>query len=197
NKGTHWYMLDLAAWSALQMLYIVEFANFYSQDTLGKGWNTGAVGAMGGTTGSAYHTIKTTGAHNQYRWIEDPFSNVSTWIDGFVASSRTVYAAASNTGYAGGTTDLENTGITLPSSNFATGLGYSEQAAWAFIPDAASNGSASTYLTDRVYSYSGTCVACVGGSYSDYDYYGLFYLYASYNASDTDAYIGSRLLYNP
>lgn len=198
NKGNNWYMLDLAAWSAIQLLYLVEYATFYSQDALGKGWNTGAVGNVGGTAGAAYHTIKATGAHNMYRWIEDPFSNVRDWIDGFYASGRAVYAGASDTGYAGGTSDLTRTGITLPTSNsFATGLGYSEDAAWAFIPDAASGGSASTHLTDYVYSSTGDRVASVGGLYSDSDSSGLFCLSAYSYASSAYAHIGSRLLYNP
>lgn len=197
NKGSKWYMLDFATWSAIQMLYLVEYANFYSQDKLGTGWNTGSAGTMGGTTGAAYHTLKVSGAHNQYRWIEDPFSNVMDNIDGFVASSRTVYAGVSDTGYTESISGLQNAGITLPSSNYATGLGYSDQAAWAFIPDTASGGSGTTYLTDRVYSNAGTRVARVGGGYSSYDDYGMFYLAASGNASSTDGCYGSRLLLIP
>ncbi|MBQ9612225.1 MAG: hypothetical protein IJV14_06510 [Lachnospiraceae bacterium] len=197
NKGSNWYMMDLASWSAIQMLYLIEFATFYSQDALGKGWNTRSVGTMGGTTGAAYHTIKTTGAHNQYRWIEDPFSNVLDNIDGFIASSRAVYAGVSDTGYTGTTNDLANTGITLPSSGAIQGFGYSADTPWAFIPDTASGSDYTTYVTDRVGSNAGTCVACVGGSYSDYDYYGFFYVYAYYTASGTSAGYGSRLLYIP
>ena len=197
SKGTHWYMLDFATWAAVQMLYLVEYANFNSQDALGKGWNTGSVGTMGGTTGAAYHTIKTTGAHNQYRWIEDPYSNVLDWIDGFVTSSRVVYTAASDHGYAGGTSDLESTGIRLPSSAYATGIGYSEQAAWAFIPDAASGGSETSYLTDYVASNTDVRVAGVGGNFIDDAYYGMFYLSASIDTSSAYASRGSRLLYNP
>ena len=28
NKGSQWYMLDLASWAAIQMLYLVEFADW-------------------------------------------------------------------------------------------------------------------------------------------------------------------------
>lgn len=197
NKGNKWYMMDFATWSAIQMLYLVEFANFNSQGKLGGGWNTGSIGQMGGTTGAAYHTVKISSNHNQYRWIEDPFSNVLDNIDGFVASSRNVYAGVSDTGYTGGTTGLVNTGITLPSSNYATGLGYSAEAAWAFIPDTASGGSATTYLTDRVHRDSGVRVARVGGNYGAYGDSGLFFLSADFNASSTYGIFGSRLLYIP
>ena len=47
---------------------------------------------------------------------------------------------------------------------------------------------------DRVNSNSGTYVAYVGGNYNDNDNYGLFYLNANNNASNTNANIGSRHL---
>lgn len=197
NKGSKWFMLDLASWSAIQMLYLIEFGTFDSQTVLGKGWNTGSVSNVGGTTGAAYHTIKATGAHNQYRWIEDPFSNVMDNIDGFIADGRAVYAAANDNGYAGDKSDLVATGVTLPSSGCITGFGYSEQAPWAFIPDTASGTDYTIYVTDRVSSSTGAQVARVGGSYGGHASYGMFYLSANSYASYTYAYYGSRLLYIP
>ena len=170
-KSNGWRMLDYATWSALQMLYLVEFANFNSQTALGKGWNTGSVGTMGGTDGAAY-------------------------IDGFVASSKKVYTETDKSKYVDTTTGLTNTNVTLPSSNYISGFGYSENAAWAFIPDAAS-GSETTYVTDRVNSGAGIRAAFVGGNFSDSDGYGFFYLFAVNDASNTVGGLGSRLLKEP
>ena len=198
NKSNGWRMLDIASWSALQMLYLVEFANFNSQKTLGKGWNTGSVGSMGGTDAAAYHTIQATGSHNQYRWVEDPFSNVMDWIDGIGASGRTVYTATGGGyTYTTSTTGLESTGVTLPSSNFITGYGYSDKAAWAFLPNAASGGSATTYATDYVNSDTGFKAVGVGGNCGDYDSYGFFCVFALSDASFTYGGLGSRLLKEP
>ena len=197
NKGSKWYMLDIASWSALQMLYLVEFANFHSQNTLGTGWNTGSISNCGGTTGAAYHTLKLSGAHNQYRWVEDPFSNVYDCVDGFVASSRAVYTGVNNAAFTDAASSLTATGITLPSSNFITGLGYSQECPYAFIPDTASGGDASTYIPDRVNSYTGTRALYVGGSCGSNDSYGFFYFNASIDASNTYGNLGSRLLYIP
>ncbi len=195
-KGTGWGMMDLATWSAIQILYLVEFANFDSQTTLGKGWNTGSAGTMGATGSAAYHTVKADGAHNQYRWIEDPFSNVYDWIDGFVGSKTKTYAAA-NDSYAGGNSDLNELGFALPSSGAIRGFGYSESAAWAFIPDTASGSDYTTYVTDRVNSNASLFPAYVGGDCSDGAIYGLFYLSAGSNASSTNSYLGSRLQKKP
>ena len=196
-KGTGWRQMDLKVWSAIQLLYLVEFANWHSQDTLGTGQNTGSVKNTGATTGAAYHTVKRSGNSNAYRWIENPFSNVYTWVDGFVASSKAAYVGTDPASYGDTTSGLEAAGITLPSSNYITGLGYSEKCAWAFIPDTASGGSTTTYIPDYVYSSSGTCVLCVGGGWSSDGGYGLFYFDAVCRASDASAFIGSRLLYQP
>ena len=196
-KGTGWRQMDLKVWSAIQLLYLVEFANWHSQDTLGTGQNSGSVKNTGATTGAAYHTVKRSGNSNAYRWIENPFSNINTWVDGFVTSSKAAYVGTDPASYGDTTSGLEAAGITLPSSQYITGLGYSEKCAWAFIPDTASGGSSTTYIPDYVSSSSGTCVLFVGGNYGSYGYYGLFCFYASYRASDADAYIGSRLLYQP
>lgn len=195
-KGAAWRQMDLKVWSAIQMLYLVEFADWYSQDTLGTGQNTGSIQATGATTGAAYHTIKRSGASNAYRWIENPFSNVYTFVDGYVASSRASYIATDPASYGDTTSGMEAAGITLPSSGFISGLGYSEKCAWAFIPDTAS-GAETTHVTDRVSSSTGVDVLYDGGYYDANGYFGMFYFSAYNGASVTYGSLGSRLLYQP
>ena len=196
SKGAKWWMLDLASWSALQLLYLVEFANFNSQATLGTGQDSGSVKASGGTTGAAYHTFKRSKNSNQYRWVEDPFSNVYDWIDGFIAVDKAAYVGLDNSAFTDQSNSLKKANITLPSSSFISGFGYSTVCPYAFIPDTAA-GSESTYVTDRVYSSAGTYALSVGGYCSANASCGLFFFYASDTASSTSAYLGSRLLYIP
>ena len=195
-KGTGWHQIDLKTWSAIQMLYLVEFANWHSQSVLGTGQDSGSVQNTGATTGAAYHTIKRSKASNTYRWIENPFSNLYTWVDGYVASNRASYISTDPASYGDTTSGMEAAGITLPSSGWISGLGYSEKCAWAFIPDTAS-GSETTYVPDRVFSNTSVCVLCVGGNYDAYTNYGLFCFNANYSASSAYATVGSRLLYQP
>lgn len=195
-KGTGWSMMDFASWSALQWLYLIEYADFDSQTTLGKGWNTGSVGAMGGTDAAVYHTLKATGAHNMYRWIEDPFSNVLDWIDGFIGSTSSVYLGTNPATYDGTTAALTKVGdLKLPSSNYITSFAVDENFPWALIP--ATSQSSEGYVHDKVLSSSSECPAYVGGNCLDYAYYGFFYLLAGYAASSTGGYLGSRLLLLP
>lgn len=196
NKGTGWRMLDLATWSAVQLLYLVEFANFKSQDKLGTGYDTGSVGAVGGTDAALYHTIKASKAHNQYRWIEDPYSNVLDCVDGFLGNKTDVYTAA-NTSYTGTTSDLQSLGFALPSSGAIHGFGYSANAPWAFIPDTASGSDYTTYVTDGMYSVTSLCPVCVGGLNFATASCGLFYFNTNNSASYTSKTLGSRLLKDP
>lgn len=196
NKGDNWWMIDIATWSALQLLFLVEFADFHSQNKLGTGYGSNSQ-ALGSTDAAVYHTYNGGNTTNQYRWIEQPWGRVLDWVDGFMASARACYLGTNNSTFTDATTNLKAADVTLPSSQYITGFGYSNKFPWAMLPDAASGGSASTYVPDYVSSNAGTHVLCVGGSFSSYVDYGLFYFIAFNNASFSDASIGSRLLYIP
>lgn len=195
NKGANWYTLDIATWSALQMLYLVESANFHSQSVLGTGHDTGLVGNTGGTTGASYHTLKRDNADNMYRWVENPFSQVYDWIDGILTSAKAVYTGVDNDRFTDDVGSLSETNITLPSSGFITGFGYSEECQYAFIPDAASGGQYTTYVTDKVNSSTAKNGVYVGGD--RYTNCGFFFFGSNYHPSGTSASLGSRLLYIP
>lgn len=198
NKGEKWYQQDLATWSAIQMLYLIEFANWHSQNTLGAGQNSGSLKDTGATTSAQYHTIKRNGNSNSYRWIENLFSNLFTFIDGVVASGPIIYISTNNNNYGDTISEMENTGINLPSTDYITGIGYSNQCPWAFIPDSSSNGSASTYIPDFVISKSSNvCLVWSGGFYNSGDTYGLFYFGANLGDTSSPSTIGSRLLFIP
>jgi len=196
NKGDKWWMLDIATWSALQMLYLIEFADFHSQNTLGKGYGSSSQ-VSGASDGAVYHTVNGGNTYNQYRWVEQPFGRVMDWVDGFMASSRKCYLGTDNATFADSTSALTAAGVTLPSSNYITGFGYSEEFPWAFLPDEASGGSASTFVPDYVYSFSGINALYVGGNYYSLDLYGFWYFYANNSATNTYGSLGSRLLYIP
>ena len=155
---------------------------------------------MGGTDGAVYHTIKAgtssdKNKHNQYRYVEDPFSFVYDWVDGFLGSKSATYTAALSS-YNGQQSQLTSLGFSLPNSGYIKNFGYNNNAPWAFIPsESGSPASASTYVTDYVSSGSSLYPVCVGGSYYDNGNGGLFCFGAYGSASDTLDGLGSRLLY--
>lgn len=198
NKGKDWWQIDLATWSAIQILYLVEFANWNSQSVLGKGNNTINVSKTGGTTGAAYHTLKRTGVNgNTYRWIENLYSNRSTFVDGFKLSSGIVYISTNNSNFDTSITNMTSTNIKI-SNGYITDFGYSNVFPWAFISIKGS-GSSTTYITDTVgTTYDGDIrVGCFGGDSSDNSEMGLFYINAWDVQSYKSLYRGSRLIFKP
>lgn len=140
--------------------------------------------------------MKRCGKSNSYRWIEDPFSNVFDWTDGFMGCEKGCRISAKDT-YTGDRDELEETGIGLASDGWISGFGYSKDAPWAFIPDAPvdDDDRERHSIGDFVWSWSSSLYpAYVGGHYSDYADYGFFYFNASIDASRTGGGLGSRLL---
>ena len=204
SKGADWYQWGLAQWNAIQLLYVVEFADWNSQAKIGQDYTNSNSASIntGGTDTMTYHTGRASGTDGkvsaQYRWIEGLWGNVLDWLDGINFNSRAAHACTNPANFADDTTtNYTAVGITLPSSNYITELGVSSACPWAMLPSAASGGSNSTYIPDYVHSASGWCVAFVGGSWNGGLGAGLFLLGGNYTSSDTASYVGSRLLFLP
>ncbi|WP_409969628.1 tail fiber protein [Bengtsoniella intestinalis] len=201
-KGTKWSLYDYASWCAVWLLYLVEFADWDSQSMIGRGYVDGsAAQSSGGTDTMTYFTGRAAGTDGltavQYRHIENPWGNVREFIDGINFSSRAAYVCTDHDNYADDTsTNYTAAGVTLPSSGWISGLGISTAFPWGFLPDTA-GGSETTYIADYVNSATGWTVLNVGGSYSYGSIAGLFYFYASYASSYSNASLGARLLYHP
>ena len=205
-KGSNWWQWGVAQWMAVQLLYLVEFADWNSQAKIGNGraYNNGSKQNSGGTDSMVYHTGRASGTENQqpvqYRHIENLWGNYYNWLDGLNFYNRAAYACTDPSLFADGTSsNYTAAGLTLPSTGYITGMGVSSALPWLMLPTAASSGSATKYVADNVESGTGWCVAHVAGYYytSSPGYYGMFYLYCNATASTKAAGIGSRLLFIP
>lgn len=206
TKGSKWYQWSIAQWQAVQILYLVEFADFNSQSKIGNGraYSSGSGQNSGGTDTMVYHTGRASGTENQqqvqYRHIESIWGNYRNFIDGINFSDRKAYVCLDPSKWADDTaTGYTDAGLTLPSSGYITGLDVSSDEPWLLLPTAASSGSETTYVPDYVYSYTGWCIAYVAGFYSTSypGLYGMFCLNGSNTSSYTSATLGSRLLFIP
>lgn len=94
-KGKGWQLYDVAAMSAIQMLYLVEYANNDSQTVIGKGYTIN-VDSTGKVTGGADTTIGLTGVPTGesgktnvvYRGVESLWGHLSVIIDGLMLSGE-------------------------------------------------------------------------------------------------------------
>lgn len=89
--GTTIWQWDFAAKFTVQLLYIVEFANWDSQACIGRGCGYGGIQNAGNSDAMQYHTgtpvanRATNSWGLQYRWIEGLWDNVYDWLDGCTA----------------------------------------------------------------------------------------------------------------
>jgi hypothetical protein len=203
SKGANWWQWGIAQLAAIQLLYLIEFADFDSQAKIGNGLarKKGSTKDSGGTDSMLYHTGREDGSDDkaavQYRHIENLWGNYYNWLDGINFSDRKAYVCTDPSKWKDDTsTNYTDAGLTLPSSGYIKSLGVSSSLPWLLLPTAR-GGSSNMYVSDYVSSNTGWCTAIVAGYYytsypSDY---GLFFLNGYNTSGDTSVDVSSRLLF--
>lgn len=199
--GTNWGLLDIETWSIIQMLYLVEFADYNCQKVVGAGRsnsssavNSGkmdSIGAKSGRLSNAEDGVV-------YRGMENLWGNVFQWLDGvnFDNSTGQAWISRNQSDYASGKTSSPYTklGYKCPyDSGYVKEVGCDANNPDIQLPKTY-GGSDSTYIPD--YSHSSHAVVCVGGDWSNGGYCGLWY-FASSSASTSNSDFGCRLLFKP
>lgn len=199
NMASGFQLRDIAAWCAYDLLYLVEYADFNSQAKIGQGIvNDTAAHKTGETDVMVYHTGRAAGTDGktavQYRGIENPWGNVSEFIDGINILTQVAFICTEPESYADDTNDnYKSCGFTTPDSGFIKELGFSSVFPWALLPDISGGGSSTTYIPDFVYSGLGERVLNVGGHITSEQEAGLFFFHAGVYSSGKSDKIGSRL----
>lgn len=204
--GNEYWQLDISMWITIWMLYIVEFANWDSQATIGYNCgnnsskeNTGSTDAMPYHTGTMQTSKTTYGVGLQYRYIEDPWGNVLDWCDGITFNQGDIYCFDNFTDYSD---DYTSTGAKLVGTRPTTGnwiknWGLSSEVGYEWFMYPSEVQGAQTEVPDYCYYYTSGVVLYVGGGYSQNAYRGLFYLSGNYGASYSGGSIGVRLQRRP
>ncbi|EJW97099.1 hypothetical protein EVA_14794 [gut metagenome] len=206
SKGAGWGLMDIAALSAIQMLFLVEYATNDSQKAIGRGYCDGNSGALrSGTCNNVPNlTGRPAGADGKvdvvYRGIEGLWGNIYEFVDGVNFNGTTFYICNDLSKYA----DDTSTGYTKLSYYLDSSNGYISQEGLdtgankhVMLPSATS-GSETTYYCDYKYSQnSGWRVLVSSGFWAYGSHCGLFYAGCYYSSSDSNSFIGSRLLYIP
>lgn len=188
NLGANIWQSDFAMRFTIWLLYIVEFADWNSQKTIGAGCgNNNGMHAMGYTDSMPYHTGTTQSSRDtygfgtQYRNIEGLWDNLCDWCDGCYNNSNGLNIILNPNNFS----DSSNgTLIGKPSNGYPSAFTVKNVSRTfpAFIPTAAS-GSDSTYSCDQwVFSTPYPCV-CVGGDYGPQSASGLFYIFCKMDST--------------
>ena len=201
NLGTDIWQFDFATLFTIWLLYLVEFADWNSQDKIGYGCgNNSATQNMGYTDSMPYHTgtIQTSrttyGLGTQYRYIEGLWDNIYDWCDGAYNNSNglnLILNPASFSDSSGGVS------VGIPSVGYSSKFLFKNVSGTfqMFIPTEA-NGSASTYSCDKWEFYSSDPCLCVGGYFRQSLNSGLFFITYSL-ISDSSTNRGCRLIKLP
>ena len=195
--GSTIWQSDIQIRMTLWMLYLVEFADWNSQKTIGKGCgNNSATENMGYTDSMPYHTGTTQssrdtyGLGTQYRNIEGLWDNVYDWGDGcyYNSSGLNIIQNPSNFSDSSG-----GTVVGVPSSGWPSKFDVADETGleWVIFP-VESNGSETTYSSDDWYFSASNPCLYFGGYYSQNGDYGLFFV-SYYAASYSSACFGCRL----
>ena len=207
NLGTKVWQYDFAMYWTIMMLYLVEYANWNSQATIGRGLsNNNSVENSGFCDSMIYHTgtnaaSRSTYGHTRYRYIEDLWGNVSDWCDGIYFSDTNIYCIKNPSAFSD-TTGGTNVGTRANTSGFtktwtnpsASGFEY------ALYPNSTDkNLYGDTYICDYYYYVSSYATLYVGGDYGHVqdEYFGAFFIDGSSSASTKVSNVGGRLIKLP
>lgn len=196
NLGAAYWQSDIQMRITIWMLYLVEFADWNSQNTIGYGCSpSGDLFNMGATDGMQYHTgttaaSRTTYGCTQYRYIEGLWDNVYDWMDGcyYNGSGLNIVTDPANFSDNG-----NGVAVGVPSNGYPSAFAVSTKAGleWVIYPTAAS-GSDSTYSADAWGFGSSYPCLCVGGNCVQDQFHGLFCVNCLV-ASGSNANVGCRL----
>jgi hypothetical protein len=192
----------------IQLLYLVEYADYNSQSKLGNGVNAKAwTGDFNGVSsggcdslGMKSGTLSDDNLHSViYRGLEDIYAGLWQFVDGINIKDYVTYICYDSDKYSGDTFDgsYHAVGYTnfKTSGQWITKLGYDANNPLVAMP-IEGNGSSSTGVCDLNWNAAGNMIALVGGHWN----YGLSCGFWCWNCSGASSLssvnVGARLLKN-
>lgn len=202
-KGPGFDLSTHKAWSAVKILYLVEFATWDSQAAIGGGVHGGSntvYVSAGLTDEMIYHTGKVSNdewPQIQYRWIEGPYGNSIEFCAGLVVQNLQVSILENGIR----SNPIYTLGSGISFGHIVKKLAFIPQHKWLFFPSEASTdglSDADRYLTDESYISNTETeeLIHVGDYYSRKNYGGMFVMYATY-ANNSSINYGYRYIYDP
>ena len=199
NLGANFWQMDFAQFWYVNMLFLVEFAD-WNGERIGRGCSTnGSKMNNGQTDAMGYHTGTTAASRDsygftQYRNIEGWWDNVYDWMDGCYYNSNGLNVISNPNNFSD---SANGTLVGTPSSGYPSDFTIPTASGleWALFPSAA-NGSQTTYVPDDWYFDGSSPCLYHGGSYGQDQSRGPFCVGYS-RASGSGGFIGCRLQERP
>lgn len=214
NRGAGWYQSYGALVACSQLLFLIEYNSFNTQQHIGNGVinqpsGTGNESQITGTTtnlgNASGETINTNGLSCvSYRGEENLWANIFKWVDGINVVPQGIhelYIADHNFTESKSDGHYKNAGITVAkATGYVSAFCYNEEYDWLFFPSEVLGDSAlpvGDYLYQAHDSTSAFLTALLGGDWSYGGSAGLFDWHLGNAPSHRYRYIGGRLAYVP
>lgn len=209
NRGSGWELQDFLTSSAIQLLYLIEYANFNSRATIGRGVvdktddgstnmavNTGATSSLGNASGKASGTDGLVSV--SYRGIENFWGNIWKWVDGLnIQADNKPWVADHSFASDTFTSPYTYLNGTLATTNgYAKDILFNSSIDCGFLATVV-GGSGNSYLCDYYWQNTGNRVALLGGCWNRGSTAGALCWHLNSASSIRDRIIGARLLYVP
>lgn len=199
NLGANIWQMDFAQMWYVGMLFLVEFAD-WNGERIGRGCSaSGSKENNGKTDAMQYHTGTTaanrdTYGYTQYRNIEGWWDNVYDWMDGCYYNSNGLNVIKNPNQFSD---SANGTLVGKPVAGYPSDFTIPTQSGleWALFPSAAA-GSTTNYVPDNWNFVGSNPCLRHGGSYSQSQVHGPFYVYCS-GTSNASTFIGCRLQERP
>ena len=211
NRETGWRQQDYDLISAIQLLYLVEYASFHSQSKIGAGitnvtdWaayndynplsvtgNSNSIGNATGNTAGAASALTESTKYLSYRGIENWYGHLWKWVDGININNNIPYVSNTQPFVDGTATGYTNLGITLINTSGWQNTLHKQSR--GFLPNSV-GASSTTKITDYYYQAAGWRIVKLSGAAGNGAIAGAFYLDANYASGDVYQGIGCRLAF--
>lgn len=170
--GEEYFIFDYAMAQTINMLYLVEFANWNFKNVIGYGCgNNNSIQNMGYTDAMQYHTGTTQasratyGLGTQYRYIEGLRDNVYDLMDGIYFSGQKIYYNNNPRTYLNNSNGQEVGEILNTSQKNISSFLLSSENSFLLLPSFNENAMANTYTCSYFYYSSGDRAGFFGSSY--------------------------------
>ena len=196
-NGTGWSQIDWNLLTAVQLLYLVEYANFNTQAMLGQGITASGVytdvtGSSNSLGNASSPSTNTDTQFMSYRGIENWYGQIYKFIDGVNIDSNVYYVNNNPATFADDvfTGDYISTGITTASaSGYVKDIVANKNGFVASVTGVIT----STFVPDYFFRNTGLRIMFFGGYSSAAASAGGFCLRANYAASYVGSLVGSGL----
>lgn len=200
NIGGEYWQFDYATWWTINMLYLVEYADWNCQKVIGYGCASNS--KTGYTDAMQYHTgtnkaTRTEYGFTQYRNIEGLWDNPMNWVDGVVRDNHGLYITLDPNLFSDNKNNMTLVGTTPSTSGYISSLEQSKTAGfeWVLYPNMTKGGD-KTYIPDYMASASSSDSCTCTGGWDHEQATGLFHYYVTSSGYSTSNY-GCRLIKLP